>query len=653
MTTLFDQPAATASTSASASTSLHSQLKLHGLSKLKHDSQLNLDTIKNKIYKLQIRIPELELDLNDLDSQLKASKSKFESLEFQIKNLDVTKRDKINKLNSNFKNFKSLLDLHLNTFIDQSNVEMDQKIKLFQISMDAKDVEFKNLRNSITDKIKVLKNSLTDYSDKILNESKSKIENDLNMEISEFINLEKKNIDKMTENLQDFKLTIIEVNTKIDSLNSIYDNEVNPKLTSLKTSLNNINNELDSTHKTESNLNNQLNNLNKSNQLECDKLLNLKERYRNFNDDIKNFNLLIKEEEQHRRFLHNQLQEMKGNIRVFCRIKPDISSTFNYKIQSLYESSDLKESIIIDEPVKDNLNTLKKSSKTYKFSFDKIFDKSSSNGDIFEEISQLVQSSIDGFNVCIFTYGQTGSGKTFTMSNSNDGLIPRSLNLMFERISLLSSTLNENYQLFGQFFEIYGDNIRDLIDDHFHHNNDNNNNKGMNGILPTSEIDNIKMIQLKSIEQINILLNHANEKRITASTMANDESSRSHSIFKVNISKFNKHLNEFVILGKLNLIDLAGSERLAHSQVQGLRLKETLSINKSLSALGDVISSLKSKSSHIPYRNSKLTYILKDSLGGDSKTLMFVNISCLNSSFNESLSSLRFASKVNNTTINK
>jgi kinesin family protein C1 len=143
--------------------------------------------------------------------------------------------------------------------------------------------------------------------------------------------------------------------------------------------------------------------------------------------------------------------------------------------------------------------------------------------------------------------------------------------------------------------------------------------------------------------EVHKLLQKASENRAVAATNCNERSSRSHSVFTLRISGFNEQTHE-KRQGVLNLIDLAGSERLSQSGAKGDRLKETQAINKSLSCLGDVIYSLSNKDAHVPYRNSKLTYLLQNSLGGNSKTLMFVNISPV--SFQESLCSLRFATKV-------
>ena len=167
--------------------------------------------------------------------------------------------------------------------------------------------------------------------------------------------------------------------------------------------------------------------------------------------------------------------------------------------------------------------------------------------------------------------------------------------------------------------------------------------------LPNSTrtiVTDLTVVPVESPEAVLSLLKRAGHNRAVAETLCNDRSSRSHSVFMLKIAGTNPATGES-IEGLLNLIDLAGSERLSQSGSTGDRLKETQAINKSLSSLGDVISSLANKDSHVPYRNSKLTYLLQHSLGGNSKTLMFVNVSPALNNFNETLCSLRFATKVN------
>lgn len=362
--------------------------------------------------------------------------------------------------------------------------------------------------------------------------------------------------------------------------------------------------------------------------------------------------------EVQRRDLHNRLQELKGNIRVFCRIRPLLNSEDSLPpIESTLGE-------VLNENGKQDLAITKEADITqegfgshgsgrtshHSFQFDKVFDQRADNVHIFTEISQLIQSSLDGYNVCVFAYGQTGSGKTFTMAHERDGMIPLSINKIFEDIRSLKSHGWE-YELTGQFVEIYNEQIVDLLStDSGLQKHEIKHDEGAG----TTTITNVRCVKIENEEDALESLHRATRNRSTASTQANERSSRSHSVFIFNITGTHQELGK-VSKGTLNLIDLAGSERLNSSQAKGDRLKETQAINKSLSSLGDVIHSLAKQQSlvgssvHIPYRNSKLTYLLKNSLGGESKTLMFVNVSPLSKHYSETVNSLRFATQVNNT----
>ncbi|GEQ70672.1 hypothetical protein JCM33374_g4351 [Metschnikowia sp. JCM 33374] len=276
--------------------------------------------------------------------------------------------------------------------------------------------------------------------------------------------------------------------------------------------------------------------------------------------------------------------------------------------------------------------------------FDKVFPPQSTTVKSFSEISQFVQSSLDGFNVCVFAYGQTGSGKTWTMSHKDDGMIPLSINKIFSDIKELMEKGWE-YTVDGQFVEIYNESIVDLL------------GEGSKTTRPEIKHDviarktiitNCTIVRLESQAHAIVILEKANQNRSTASTMSNIRSSRSHSAFILNIRGTHRMSGQSCD-GTLNLVDLAGSERVSDSKERDKRLKETQAINRSLSSLGTVIDRLGSGQGHVPYRDSKLTYLLQHSLGGDSKTLMFANISPDARNFNETINSLRFAAKVNST----
>jgi kinesin family protein C1 len=229
---------------------------------------------------------------------------------------------------------------------------------------------------------------------------------------------------------------------------------------------------------------------------------------------------------------------------------------------------------------------------------------------------------------------------------ADQGMIPRTLTKIYQESNRLKEKGWE-YEIEAEFIEIYNDTLQDLL------------NLGTKKTLEIKKdpagntyITNTKRVAVKSEAAIRRVLEMARGNRTTASTNANERSSRSHSVFMLHLHGTHTVTGE-EIHGVLNLIDLAGSERVALSGAKGDRLKEAQAINKSLSALGDVIEALnKPNGAHVPYRNSKLTYLLHSSLGGDSKVLMFVNINPASASCAETLSSLRFAAKVNTTQLN-
>ncbi|KAF7345682.1 Kinesin-like protein [Mycena venus] len=366
-----------------------------------------------------------------------------------------------------------------------------------------------------------------------------------------------------------------------------------------------------------------------------------------------------------------------GNIRVFCRVRPllpseEETSTEGAAAQIAYPDATLpypsgqKEIILSSTGAEREWDAgmgNKPRKEVWGFGFDRVFTPSSTQADLFAEISQLAQSCTDGYNVCIFAYGQTGSGKSWTMegggTEETQGMIPRAVAQVF-RVAEELKDKGWTYTMEGQFLEIYNETITDLLSPppapgdpprkhEIHHH-------------PTTHLTSVSDVlspALTSPEQVMTLLAQAQSRRRVAATLMNERSSRSHSVFTLRIRGTHAS-GEGGRLGTLNLVDLAGSERLATlghglgSSVAGggERLKETQSINRSLSALGDVVAALGSgPGAHVPYRNSKLTYLLQNSLSGNSKTLMVLNLSPLAAHLNESLTSLRFATKVNNTTI--
>ena len=255
--------------------------------------------------------------------------------------------------------------------------------------------------------------------------------------------------------------------------------------------------------------------------------------------------------------------------------------------------------------------------------------------------------------MCIFAYGQTGSGKTHTMEGlpQDQGLIPRAVNLLFDR----SKEMRERgwtMTLKARYVEIYNDKLRDLLGSgaedkiEVKHTGDD------------THLTNCAIVDVTDCESVHKVLLQAKSRRTTAATKMNERSSRSHSVFTLKIYGRNEGTGQ-KMASEINLIDLAGSERVKDSGVTGEALKEAEHINTSLTHLGNVIQQLHgagrvvksdkgaSKLNHI-FRNSTLTWLLKSCLGGDCKTLMLVNISPVLSSLPETTNSLRFATKVNN-----
>ncbi|XP_070816475.1 kinesin-like protein KIFC3 isoform X5 [Chaetodon trifascialis] len=334
-----------------------------------------------------------------------------------------------------------------------------------------------------------------------------------------------------------------------------------------------------------------------------------------------------------RKKCHNELVRLKGNIRVFCRVRP-VS-------QEEQDSADAKTMLSFDSE-DDAILYLSNKGKIMTFELDKVFSPQATQEEVFQEVQALVTSCIDGFNVCIFAYGQTGSGKTYTMEGVVDdpGINQRALRLLFSEVT--EKAPDWDYKITVSMVEIYNETLRNLLGENPTDKLDIKMNPDGSGQL---YVPGLTEFIVQSPEDINRVFELGHMNRATACTNLNEHSSRSHALLIITVSGFNTATGNRT-QGKLNLVDLAGSERIAKSGAEGSRLREAQCINKSLSALGDVINALRSKHSHVPFRNSRLTYLLQDSLSGDSKTLMMVQVSPLPGNMSESVCSLKFAQRV-------
>ncbi|KAL3643248.1 hypothetical protein CASFOL_014063 [Castilleja foliolosa] len=338
------------------------------------------------------------------------------------------------------------------------------------------------------------------------------------------------------------------------------------------------------------------------------------------------------------RLLYNQVQDLKGSIRVFCRVRPFLPGQFNGQTTVDYIGENGK--IMIVNPLRQGKDARRV------FSFNKIFGTNVTQQDIYADTQQLIRSVLDGYNVCIFAYGQTGSGKTYTMSGPDLtteetwGVNYRALRDLFH-ISKARMDMIE-YEVGVQMIEIYNEQVRDLlVSDGSNRRLDIRNNSQLNGL----NVPDASLVPVKCTQDVLDLMKIGHRNRAVGATALNVRSSRSHSILTVHV-RGKELVSGSILKGCLHLVDLAGSERVDKSEAVGERLKEAQHINKSLSALGDVIAALAQKSSHIPYRNSKLTQVLQDSLGGHAKTLMFVHINPDVNALGETISTLKFAERV-------
>uniref|UniRef100_A0A669E804 Kinesin family member 13B n=1 Tax=Oreochromis niloticus TaxID=8128 RepID=A0A669E804_ORENI len=282
-------------------------------------------------------------------------------------------------------------------------------------------------------------------------------------------------------------------------------------------------------------------------------------------------------------------------------------------------------------------------------------DKFAGQDVVFQCLGEsLLDNAFMGYNACIFAYGQTGSGKSYTMMGSSEqpGLIPRLCSSLFSRTEK-EAREGESFTVEVSYMEIYNEKVRDLLDP-----------KGSRQALKVREhkvlgpyVDGLSRLAVTSYKDIESLMSEGNKSRTVAATNMNEESSRSHAVFNIILTHTLTDLRSGTSgekVSKLSLVDLAGSERAAKTGAAGERLKEGSNINKSLSTLGLVISALadhgagKNKSKFVPYRDSVLTWLLKDSLGGNSRTAMVATISPAADNYDETLSTLRYADRAKN-----
>ncbi|XP_065192323.1 kinesin-like protein KIF3B isoform X1 [Sycon ciliatum] len=283
------------------------------------------------------------------------------------------------------------------------------------------------------------------------------------------------------------------------------------------------------------------------------------------------------------------------------------------------------------------------------FTFDSIYDWDSKQQDLYDEtFSPLVESVLQGYNGTILAYGQTGTGKTWTMEGDRTdptlcGVIPNSFKHIFDHIN---RSEDEQYLVRASYLEIYQEQIRDLL------SKDQENRLELRDRPDTGiYVKDLKAFVAKNSDEIERVMTVGNKNRSVGCTDMNEHSSRSHAIFIITVEccKVGPDGENHIHVGKLNLVDLAGSERQSKTGATGERLKEATKINLSLSTLGNVISALvDSRSSFVPYRDSKLTRLLQDSLGGNARTVMVATMGPADYNYEETITTLRYANRAKN-----
>uniref|UniRef100_A0A4W3I0B9 Kinesin-like protein n=1 Tax=Callorhinchus milii TaxID=7868 RepID=A0A4W3I0B9_CALMI len=339
---------------------------------------------------------------------------------------------------------------------------------------------------------------------------------------------------------------------------------------------------------------------------------------------------------------------VKHTIKISARLRPTNSPTGTYSIDEEDNGNPLLEFVVPHNSADGYINNKRES---YKFKFQKIFDQDAKQEDVFDIIAKPVaESALAGYNGTIFAYGQTGSGKTFTVTGgaerySDRGIIPRILSYMFEQFQKDSSKI---YTTHISYLEIYNECGYDLLDPR--HEASKLEDLPKVSIMEDADqnihLKNLSNHQATNEEESLNLLFLGDTNRMIAETPMNQASTRSHCIFTIHISS-RESGSATICRSKLHLVDLAGSERVTKSGVGGQLLTEAKYINLSLSYLEQVIIALAEKNrTHIPYRNSMMTSVLRDSLGGNCMTTMIATISVEKRNMEESISTCRFAQRV-------
>ena len=610
--------------------------------------------LQNKFNEIKILNNDLLLKIEKLESKIIKYKNNINILQSQINNLnEKNEKDNINYMNK-LKDMKTELKNQLN-----EKMNFIKEINELKISLNKKNKENQKLKEELNTSEKMkekFEHLFNEY--RIINKENEELNAELNernnkKEIMENIN------DKYEKEEFDLKsqINLWKNNFLLITKYKLYNYDIK-NIKNIEKLLNIEQKYIINAPSEFSKVSEKILNYSKSLIEEVNyNTINLKEMKEELTKEQEINNKLnenLEKEKILRRKIHNRYMYLRGNMRIMCRLRPFLINEIKNKKSNMETISINNDTILIQE--------LNKTPKM--FEYDYVFDEQSTQEDIYEEVSLLIQSMIHGNNICIMSYGQTCTGKTYTIqgNNNNKGIASRAVKEIFEIIDNLikknnlqknrnnfengyspSQVRNTSYFIKAKInmtiIEIYNEQIFNLLEESTPKLNIFEDAQG-NLIIPD-----LSPINISNYDEANKLFILSEKFRHTSSTEFNERSSRSHCIFTFNIKLTNNDNN--IIRSTLHVIDLAGSERITKAQSNNEKIKkEALSINLSLHSLSNVLFAIANKSGHIPYRDSKLTHFLKDSLNDNYNIMLLLHISPNIKDLSETISTLQFGERI-------
>ena len=622
--------------------------EINFLNKSKKELELKNKKFKNAQGLLQNEISNIEeyledvknfqIEIKKMQSEIKTVKEMNKKLEDEKKNIAKENYNYITTIKNMKIELKNLLNEKMNLIKEEKEIKNKKNILFNELNNKLSEEQKKN--ENLIQNLKNLENINIKYQDlcedynKILNENeelkeefKSKKVEDLSklkekyeeevFELKSLINLWKNNFLEISK----FKLLNYDIKShqEIENIIDIDQNYIENAPSNIKEISKKV--------------------------LDYFKLLIEQENYKTIDLRKLKDSLSLEQEKVHilsqklnnekflRRKIHNRYMYLRGNLRVMCRVRPFLSS------EKINKKSQM-ETLVINN---DSISVFQENKQEKNFEYDYIFDTKSTQKDVYEEVTLLIQSMVQGNNICIIAYGQTCTGKTYTIqgpNSKNPGIVPRAAKELFLILNnFAKSDYFESIRLSLTIIEIYNEQIYNLLEESTPNLNMYEDASG-NLIIPD-----LSPISINSYEEASKLFKLAAKFRHTSSTEYNDRSSRSHCIFSFQLKIKGK--DGRIIRSTLHIIDLAGSERLSKSQNKDEKLKkESICINLSLHSLSTVLNSIALKANHIPYRDSKLTHFLKDSLNENYNILLLLLVSPNNKDLPETISTLQFGERI-------